>query len=398
MFNVDYANAELDPDLSNRFRNDFFSQDIRIGYKKVTRNINFEGGLSAVPSMSRSKNLINSAKDIPERWVWNYAPFMRFRYKISSVSSFNANYRGRSSQPSMAQLQPVADETDPLRVIQGNPNLLPTFTHNIQLRYQNFNQERQQSIMAMAFINVAQNSIVSKTTYNTETGGQFTTYENVNGVWSARIMNMFSTPLRNKTFTFNNHIFFNYNQSVGFNNALQNTSRTLMFAEMFSFAWRPDNVSLELRPNYRLQKTFNTLNTTVNGNLLVHNYGVGFDAYYYTPIGIILNSELNFNGSKGYSNGYDTNTWMWNASISYEFLRNKQATLQLKVYDLLQQRQQIQRSVTANYIDDVEYNTLTRYFMLTFTYKFNTFGKGNEPAGRGGGQWGPPGGRPGGRR
>ncbi|MCM1449406.1 MAG: outer membrane beta-barrel protein [Clostridiales bacterium] len=395
IYEGNYDGVGIDPSLSNRFRNNYFSQDIRIGYRKVSRDINFEGGLSLVPSMTKSVNLINSAKNIPQRWVWNYAPFMRFRYKISKVSSFNAHYRGRSSQPSMNQLQPVADETDPLNIVQGNPHLLPSFNHNLQLRYQNFNQERQQSVMAMMFIDYTQNSIVSKTTYDTETGGRFTTYENVNGVWSARIMNMFSTPLRNKAFTFNNHIFANYNQTVGFNNGLKNTSRTMMLAESFSFAWRPDNVSLELRPNYRLQKTYNTLKTA-NSNMLVHNYGFGFNAYYYTPIGIILNSDLNFNGTKGYSNGYDTNTWMWNASISYQFLRDKQATIQLKVYDLLKQQQQIQRSVTANYIDDVEYNSLTRYFMLSFTYKFNTFGKGNQPGGRSERRWGPPGGGPGG--
>ncbi|MDE7386799.1 MAG: outer membrane beta-barrel protein [Muribaculaceae bacterium] len=395
MFGIDPDGSELDNSLSNRFRNDFFSQNIRVGYKKVTRDINFEGGLSAVPSMSKSINLINSAKNIPERWVWNYAPFMRFRYKISKTASFNADYRGRSSQPSMAQLQPVADETDPMNIVQGNPDLLPSFTHNLNLRYQNFNQERQQSIMAMAFINYTQNSIVSKTNYNTTTGGKYTTYENVNGVWSARVMNMFSTPLRNKAFTFNNHMFINYNQTVGFNNDLKNTSRTIMFADMMSLAWRPDNVSLELRPNYRLQRTFNTLTTNTNGNMTVHNYGGNFDAYYYTPIDIILNSELNYSATAGYSAGYNTKTWMWNASISYQFLRGKAATLQLKVYDLLRQKQQIQRNITANYIDDTEYNTLTRYFMLTFTYKFNTFGKGNEPASREGGRrWGGPGGPP----
>ncbi|MBD5214188.1 MAG: outer membrane beta-barrel protein [Bacteroidales bacterium] len=396
MYAVDYADAMLSDSLSNRFRNDFFSQDIRVGYKKVMRDINFEGGISIVPTRSKSINLINDAKSIPERWVWNYAPFMRFRYKISKVASFNLHYRGRSSQPSMAQLQPVADYSDPLRVVQGNPDLLPTFTHNIQARYQNFNQERQQSIMAMAFVNISQNSIVSKTTFNPETGGQFTTYENVSGVWSARVMNMFSMPFRNKSFTFSNHIFLNYNQAVGFNNGQKNTSRSIMAAEMFTLAWRPDNVSLELRPNYRLQKTFNTLKASNISDLLVHNYGVGFDAYYYTPIGVILASDINFQGTKGYANGYDTNTWMWNASIAYEFLRTKQLTLQLKVYDILQQKQQIQRNVTANYIDDSEYNTLSRYFMLTVTYKFNTFGKGNEPTSMTGpGHFGPGGPPPG---
>lgn len=93
---------------------------------------------------------------------------------------------------------------------------------------------------------------------------------------------------------------------------------------------------------------------------------------------------------------------MWNATISQQFLRSKALTLAVKVYDLLNQRNNISRNITANYIDDIEYNSLTRYFMVTLSYRFNTFGKGNEPQGgnmmRGGGPGGhggpPPGGGP----
>ena len=90
---------------------------------------------------------------------------------------------------------------------------------------------------------------------------------------------------------------------------------------------------------------------------------------------------------------------MWNASISYQFLRDKQATVMLKAYDLLQQKKNVQRSVTANYIDDTMYNSLTRYFMVSFSYRFNTFGKGNEPKSRNEGnhRYGPGGGFGGGR-
>jgi hypothetical protein len=58
------------------------------------------------------------------------------------------------------------------------------------------------------------------------------------------------------------------------------------------------------------------------------------------------------------------------------------------------------RTVTANYIDDIRYNSLTRYFMVSFAYKFNTFGKNGTPKDRNAERWGdgpPPGeGRPGG--
>ena len=113
--------------------------------------------------MQKSENLINANKNIPERWVWNFAPFLRYRYKMGKTRSLNLNYMGRSSQPTMAQLQPVADMSDPLNIVIGNPNLDPTFTHNVNVRFQDFNAESQRSIMLMAFMRYSQNSIISKT-------------------------------------------------------------------------------------------------------------------------------------------------------------------------------------------------------------------------------------------
>jgi len=391
-----YLPWEYQPDLSNRFRNDFMTQDLRLGYKKVHAKYNLDAGLSLVPSMSRSRDLINSAKDIPERWVWNYAPFMRFRYKIDKQSSINLHYMGRSSQPSMTQLQPVADYTNPLNVVQGNPNLKPSFSHNIRLRFQKFSPESQRSIMTMADAQINQNAIVSRTTFDSQTGGRFTEYVNVNGVWNARVMNMFSQPFgSSKAWSFNNNVFVNYNHQVGFSNGAENRSSTFMLAESPSLAFRPENLELELRPMWRMQHTANSLADV--GNTTVHNYGGSFNGSWYAPFGLVLATDLTYSASSGYSEGYNTNEWMWNASISYQFLHNRSATIMLKAYDLLQQKSNIRRTVTANYIDDVEYNSLTRYFMLTFTYRFNTFGKGNEPQSRSDfrrGPGGPPPGAP----
>jgi hypothetical protein len=340
--------------------------------------------------MTKSNNLLNHDKDI-NRWVWNFAPFVRFRYKINDASSLNVNYQGNTSQPSINQLQPVADMSNPMRIVFGNPNLDPTFSHNIRVRFQDFNPDTQRSLMLMANAQVAQNSIISVTSFDPTTGRQTTTYENVNGVWNARLMNMISLPFRDKRWSFNNNIFGLYNQTVGYNNALRNISGSFMVSESFSIAFRPDNFELELRPFYNLQTTRNSVQ--INANRNVHTYGGTFNGAYYTPWGLSVNTDLSYSGTQGYSDGYDTNQWMWNASISYQFLRDKAATISLKVYDLLQQKENIRRNITANYIDDINYNSLTRYFMLSFNYKFNTFGKGNQPKGRGPG--GPfPGGRP----
>lgn len=379
----------LSDSLSNRFRNKYFNQDIRIGYKKVSKNYNAEVGLSLVPTMQKSDNLIDENKNIPERWVWNFAPFLRYRYKMGKTRSLNLNYMGRSSQPTMAQLQPVADMSNPLNIVIGNPNLDPTFTHNVNIRFQDFNAASQRSIMLMAFLRYSQNSIISKTIFDPQTGGQTTTYTNVNGVWNARLMNMISMPLRNKAFSFSNHLFGFYSSTVGYNNNERNRSGSFMLGESFAFAWRPDYLEFELRPFYNLQLVRNSVQTSANRN--VHTYGGMFNATYNAPFGLSINSEVSFSGTEGYSQGYDSDQWMWNASIGYSFLPGKSATIALKVYDLLQQKENIRRNVTANYIDDTEYNSLTRYFMVNFTYKFNTFGEGNAPQNRNERRFGPPG-------
>lgn len=395
------SQLELNYDLSNKFRNDYMNQDIRVGYKHVSKRSNLDVGISAVPQMSHSLNLTDSRKTIPRRWVWNFAPYMRYRFRQSKTASLNIDYMGRSSQPSMSQLQPVADMSDPLRVIIGNPNLKPTFSHTVGLRYNNFNAEAQRSIMTMGHIQMSQNAIISRQNFNKETGGSVTTYENVNGIWNAFLVNIFSMPLRNKAFTFNNHLMGNFSRSVGYNNNERNVSRRYTLREDFTFSWKPENTELSIRPNYSLQYVENTLK--LSGNSTVHGYGATFYATYYTPFGLSINTDLAYSATSGYAQGYDTKQWMWNANLAYSFLRNQSATVSLRVYDLLQQKSNISRNVTANYIDDSLYNSLTRYFMVSFTYKFNTFGKGNAPTDRndrrfgpggpGGGPMGPPPGR-----
>lgn len=384
-------------DLSSEYRYKYFDQDIRVGYKKVTSFYNLDVGMSFVPQMSESRELTGSKASIPRRWVWNYAPYMRARIKWSNQRSLHMFYRGRSSQPSMNQLQPVEDNSDPLNVIQGNPNLNPSFTHGLMLRFQDFNLEHQRSIMLIGDFSMTQNSIVSRTDYDLATGGRRTTYENVNGVWSGRLMNMFSMPLgRSKAWQFNNNIFLNYNRNVGFittgtgndagedvasygGNAIRNVSNSLMLAESFTIAYRPQNLELSLRPGYRMQNTWNSVSVS-NRNTLTHSFGAEFNATYNFPFGLVLSSDLDWTQTAGYANGYDTKQWMWNAQIAYEFLRGRSATVALKIYDILQQKNNVNRTVTANYIDDTMYNSLTRYFMVTFTWRFNTFGKGNQPA------------------
>lgn len=391
--------------LSNSFRNKFYDGSFQLGFRQVRKDYNLNLGLTLQHAMSSSRDLINSARDIPTRWSWSIAPYARMRYKFSTTRTMNIEYRMRASQPSITQLQPVADESNPLNIVIGNPALKPTFTHRFNLRYQDFAQLTQRSIMAMMGVNFEQNSIISMTDYDAATGGRTTTYGNVNGVWNAMALNMLSFPFGNsKTWYFSSHLFTRYSSTKGYNNGQYNRSGSFNINYSPGIAFRNNVFDVELRPRYNFQTTHNTVQAT--SDRTVHTYGAQFNATYSAPFGLIVSTDLNYSQTSGYTTGYDTKQWLWNGSVAYQFLRDKSAALTLAVYDILGQRKSINRNVTANYIEDVAYNSLTRYALLTFTYRFTTFKKGDQPKvdydgmgpdrGPGGGPGGFGGGRPGG--
>ena len=398
------TDQEWNERLSNSFRNTFFNQEFSVGFRQVRKAYNLNVGISVNSAMSKSKDLINSARDIPERWAWSVAPYARFRYKFTETRNLNFNYRMRASQPSITQLQPVADESNPLNIVIGNPELKPTFTHNINLRFGDFAQGAQRSIMAMMNVDFAQNSIISTTTFDELTGGRTTSYMNVNGVWNAMAMNMLSFPFGpTKVWYFTSHMFARYSVTKGVNDNVENRSNTLNLNYSPGLAFRNSVFDIELRPRYGFQTTSNTV--TVANNRNVHTWGGMFNGTYSAPFGLVVSTDLSYSTTSGYSSGYNTKQWIWNGSLAYQFLSEKQAAVTISVYDILGQRKNVFRNVTANYIEDAIYNSLGRYGMLTFTYRFNTFKKGEQPKDRnddfrgpGRGRFGPPGGRPPGGR
>ena len=399
------TDQEWNESLSNSFRNTFFNQEFSAGFRQVRKAYNLNVGISVNSAMSKSKDLINSARDIAERWAWSVAPYARFRYKFTETRNLNFFYRMRANQPSIAQLQPVADVSNPLNVIIGNPELKPTFNHNINLRFGDFAQGAQRSIMAMMNVDFAQNSIVSDVTTDELTGGRITSYTNVGGVWSAMAMNMLSFPFgASKVWYFTSHMFTRYGVTKSVTNGVENRSNTWMINYSPGLAFRNSVFDIELRPRYSFQ---NTTTSALKSNARnIHTWGGMFDATYSAPFGLVVSTDLRYSTTSGYSAGYNSDQWIWNGSLAYQFLKEKQAAVTISVYDILGQRKNIYRNVTGDYIEDINYNSLGRYGMVTFTYRFNTFKKGEQPKDRnadrwggGPGRWGGggPGGRPGGR-
>ena len=77
--------------------------------------------------------IISGIKDsVISKTFRNILPNARFQYNFSKFKTFAINYSTSTNQPSMSQLQPVPDVSDPLNIKEGNPDLKQEFTNALQ--------------------------------------------------------------------------------------------------------------------------------------------------------------------------------------------------------------------------------------------------------------------------
>lgn len=387
----------LDSAYSQSYRNNFISQRASLSFKSQRAKFNYTIGLNLDPSYSSSENFVgDTTLSKITRKVVNLSPMAQFNYMFDKRTNLRIMYNGRTSQPSMTQLQPVADISDPTNITIGNPDLNPRYTNNVFIRFQQFTPEKQRAFMIMANGSYIINDIVSYTSYNQETGVKTTTYKNVNGNYSGNVRMMLNTPLKNKKFSINSMTIASFANSNGYINEEKNTNRNLILSERGGIDFRSSYLDLGVNGNIRYNATSNSLQKENNQNTF--NYGAGGYTTIYLPLNFKIESDVNWSTNSGYGDGFKQNEVLWNASASKSFLKNNQGTLRFKIYDILQQRSNISRSITASYIQDSEYNTLGSYFMVHFIYRFSIF-KGGASAsdvktpgrsGRGRGPMGPP--------
>ena len=370
----------LDEKYSKRLENSFTNQEVEMNFQSIRQKYDYMFGFTVQPSSSASKTFVgDELLNDYKRSVVNYAPTAQFNYKWTRQHNLRLRYNGNTSQPSVTQLSPVEDVSNPLNITVGNPDLKPSFEHRLNLRYQNFNPEKNRHMGMFGNISYLNNDIISTTTTDLATGAKETTYQNVSGNWNANVRMMMNLPLKNIKFSVFSMTFASYNNSNGFANTKlddvitieKNISKRTNLGETLGLNYRSDLFDFGVRGNINYNNVKNTLEGQRDQEYF--NYGGNANTTIYLPWDFSIESDINYSTNTGYADGFTQDEWLWNASMSKQIFKAKNGTIRFKIYDILQQRSNISRSVTSNYIRDTTTNTLTSYFMVHFVYRFNIF-------------------------
>ena len=371
-------------------------QTAQIQFRKnaTDQSYNFTVGLSVLPQYSKMNYTGMGLKDtILERTVFNWTPTVQFRYRVTRQEQINIRYNGRSSQPSMQQLLPITDNSNPLRVSSGNPGLKPTFNNQLSLGYQKYNPVTMGSFNINTSLSNTLRQIQSKTTLLAN-GGTESRPENMDGFWanwSANASVMYNYTFPDDRYSIMSNTSGNFNHQEGWasivgQEAQLRKTNTTGANESLSAEYRDDYLTVSLDGTLRYQHSTNDLQPERNMDTYDFSYGTSFMAYIPWR-NMRLGSDLNMNSRRGYDAEMNTDELIWNASLSFSFLKGNKASLSLAAYDILHQRSTVSRSMSATSRTDTENKNITSYFMATLTYRLSLMGDRNsrqQLRGRGG--------------
>jgi hypothetical protein len=373
--NDGYGNYDIvDTASTKRLENDFGNQEIRLNFQSIREKYNYTVGVAVQPSNSESKTFEPDTAYTITNNVVNFAPIVQFIYRWDRQTNLRINYTGSVNQPSTSQLSNVRDESNPLNITYGNPDLNPSFRNNFRAQFLKSNQDRTMTITSSANFSFTTNAIVNYSLVDS-VGKRESTYRNVNGNRNADARFMINKSFFNRKFSVNSTSNIGYSESNGFINGELNTTGDLSLGQNIGTSYRSDLFDLSIRGNVRYSKTDKSLAGQISSE--VFNYGGNASTTIYLPWDFGINSDLNYSTNSGYSDGFKQNEWLWNASIQKQVFKDKGGTIKFSIYDILQQRSNISRTSGAQSLRYSASNTVGSYFILGFTYRFRSF-KGSQ--------------------
>ena len=357
--------------LSNAYENDYLNQRIGANIRTVKKKYNYSLGVSFQPVMLNGYSITKDSSYTPQNRT-NIFPVARLAYNFTRTKTLNFNYQGNATQPSFTQMQPVRDISNPQYQTQGNPFLKPSQSHNFTLYFNNFNFSSGKVLFMGVNANMIQNQIVNNVIPLGTNGAQLSTPENVNGYYNLTGFYNWSKPIQNRTHVFSLNGSANYNHNIAMIDSKKNIGKNVIISQGFTYefnykSWLEFNVG----PRYNVNSSKYTLSSSTNQSY--NSWVLASDARVDFPKGFIFRYDIQQTLNNGLATGLNSNITLLNASFEKTMLKKKNGFLKISGFDILNQNKSITRQVTGNNITDTRTNRLTRYFMLTFTYRFNRF-------------------------
>lgn len=358
--------------LSNAYENTFGYHRGGAGFRLNRKKWNLGTGLDYQSAVL--DGVVKEGLGAPVRQTFqNLLPRLNLHYELKSNENLDFNYNTAINAPTVAQLQPVPDVSDPLNISEGNPDLRPEYAHTANLNYMSFNPETFSSLFGGIFASYTQDKIVMAQTVDPQTFTRF--YKPINTTSAINLNANIAYGMRVKKWDSRFRLRANgtYTTGQGIINGIENTTTTTRFGPSLSWDFDPAewfSFSSEGRINWNESRY--SIDRDFDQSYLTQTYSSSVDLQF--PKNFAFSSSFDVTINDGLATGYNKPIPIWNATLSKFLMKGKKLEVALTVRDILNRNVGINRTANLNYVEDRRVASLGRYGLLRLTYSLNSMG------------------------
>ncbi len=306
-------------------------------------------------------------------------PILWARYNFKKAGFIQAQYYAYRDFPELTQMLDVTDDSNPLVISKGNPDLHTSWTQRFNFNFQKPFGERKASMWANGNYVTSNTAVRNSETYDPVTGVRTIRPENVDGPWSVYLNTGASIPLDAKQrWNFSPGISVNYRENVGFftstedNISQKNTQSNLGCTPSLNLNFRLDKLYLSTDNYLSIGAERNSLQPA--SNQTSRTLSTGGSVQYEFLWGMTVNSDFHLYSCRGFSSASMNNDqWLWNAGLSQSFLKKKNLVLTVNANDILASRINEWASSTTYGRTSTHNNSFRNmsYVMFHVVYRFS---------------------------
>ena len=376
VFNIRNGEIQgLNTTLSNLYNNTFEYQRAGVNLRVLGgQQSNFSTGVQFQNSILRGEFITKDTSLVQHFQYW--LPNLRWDYNFSKQTRFNFAYETNVNEPTIDQLQPVADNSDPINVYVGNSDLKPEYAHNLRLRFSNVNKK-------------------TLTYFNANMNGSYTTNKIANMMTVDTLFRRLTTPVNtNSAYQLDGHAAYGFRfwqqrlrmnltstgsvaRGTSFINGIENINDRYNVSSSFRTEFQmPDTFELSLRAVVRYSKTDYSFQTNLQQWYWTYLYEA--DMTITLPLSMRFNSTFDYTILSGKTFGTTPGIPLLSLALTHFLDKKRTMELRLTVVDVLNRNTGINRTADGNYIQEERVRSLGRYGLLTFTYALNPKSKRNN--------------------
>jgi hypothetical protein len=309
-----------------------------------------------------------------------FIPLASVSYNNSQYGAFDLStslqYSTKVNYPQINQLAPLIDSSNVLYLPMQSPNLQPQRDHTISWNYSYTGRTKNPLIWSINASIGKVNSFITDSIVYDDVGRRKVYQVNMDGRQflngSGSIRKSYQKG-KNNTYQVGLQTSYTLNRNPNYINNVYNISKALSSDSKFNvdYAFR-DLITAKFEQGLNLyrskQKGFN------NNSLASQTLSTMFSGSLQLPRNLNWSSNITFNRAR--ANGLDAiNFAIWNANVTYRFLKGNRGEVRFSALDLLRQNKAVINSVSGNTQSFGYVNVLQQYYMITLSYFPRKFGR-----------------------